>query len=182
MDIEVLVVGNYQTNCYLLKQDKKVLIIDPGDEFDKIKESVGTDQVVGILLTHRHFDHVGALDKCIKEYQVPVYEYKILEEKDYVLGPFHFRLLYTPGHTKDSVIYIFEDYSIIFTGDFIFEGTIGRMDLGGNVESMKKSINKTCTLFESLMKNYTLYPGHGKKTTVAQELLTNPYLKKIKRK
>lgn len=176
MKIKTVVVGSYQTNCYILHQEEKVLIIDPGDEFNKIKEEVGKDQVVGILLTHRHFDHIGALEECMKAYQVPVFEYKNLEEREYEIESFHFKVLFTPGHTEDSVTYIFEENSSIFTGDFIFQGTIGRTDLGGNIEVMNHSLHKILNFFQKLDHEYTIYPGHEDQTMVTMEMKYNPYL------
>lgn len=176
MQIEVVVVGNLETNCYVLKQNGEALIIDPGSDAEKIKACVGKNKVVGILLTHRHEDHIGALFKVLKEYAVPVYEKKNLEEKEYTVGNFHFSVLFTPGHTDDSVTYQFFDGKFLFVGDFLFYRSIGRMDLGGNFLDMKKSIEK--------MKQYQnkhsdleiqIFPGHGMKTTLQDEIAYNPY-------
>lgn len=175
MRIKTLVVGSYQTNCYILHQEGNVLIIDPGDEFSKIKEEIGEDKVIGILLTHHHFDHIGALEECVKYYHAPVFEYKNLEEKEYVASNFRFQVYFTPGHTKDSVIYIFNQQEIIFTGDFIFNGSIGRTDLGGNEVDMQQSIRKFIQIIEH-RKEYAIYPGHGSGTNVTYELMYNPYL------
>lgn len=178
MKINKVVVGSYQTNCYLLEIDNNVLIVDPGDEFDKIKEQIGDKNVIGILLTHRHFDHIGALESCVKEYQVPVYEYKNLEEKEYQLDNFVFEVKFMPGHTNDSVIYYFKNDNSLFTGDFLFKESIGRTDLGGNDLDMKKSINKIIE-FASEYPNTDVYPGHGPKTNLTYEINMNFYLKSV---
>ena len=154
MNIKNVVVGNLETNCYILEKDKECLIIDPGDEFNKIRDNIDK-KVVGILLTHRHFDHVGALDKLTECYGVNVYDKSNLKEGLNGIGAFEFNVVYNPGHTEDSISFIFND--IMFSGDFIFFGTIGRWDLGGNIIDMKNSIIKIL----NSKTNYKIYPGHG---------------------
>lgn len=174
MDVKIVVVGEYQTNCYILSKEGKAIIIDPGSEFGKIKQMVGNDTVIAILLTHRHFDHIGALEECIKEYNVPVYDKSNLEEDNYFIDGFYFKVIFTPGHTDDSVVYYFEDENKMFVGDFIFYGSIGRMDLGGNEGDMKRSINK---IYDIDYKQKSLvYPGHGIHTDLIYEQLTNPFI------
>lgn len=174
MEIKTVVVGSYATNCYLLKLGGQVLIVDPGDEFLRIKEEVGNDHVVGILITHRHFDHIGALDACVEAYQVPIYDYCNLKEQEYIIGSFHFTVLFTPGHTDDSVTYYFQDYDFFLVGDFIFCGSIGRIDLGGNEADMENSIRKLYRF--SPASEAILFPGHGMHTDLMYEQLTNPYI------
>lgn len=174
MKIDTLKVGSYQTNCYFLRKDGKLLIVDPGDEFFKIKQNIGSDKLLGILITHSHFDHIGALNDLIDEYHVPVYKYENLEEKDYVIDKFKFEVIYMPGHKDDLVVFYFRDEKIMFVGDFIFRNSIGRTDLeGGSDDQMKKSLNK----IKSYSKDITIYPGHGDITTLEYELENNYYLK-----
>lgn len=172
MEVKIVVVSEYETNCYILKKNDKVLIVDPGSEFCKIKEVVGTDKVVGILVTHRHFDHIGALEECIKEYQVPIYEKDTTEEKEYIASPFRFQVIFTPGHTEDSITFYFPDYDCLFVGDFIFAGSIGRMDLGGDINDMGRSI---CNIYKKLHDGL-IFPGHGIHSDLMCERLTNPYI------
>lgn len=181
MEVKIAVVGEYETNCYILKKDDKVLIVDPGSEFAKIKEVVGTDKVVGILVTHRHFDHIGALEACVEEYQVPIYEKDTTEEKEYIVPPFRFQVIFTPGHTEDSITFYFPDYDCFVIGDFIFAGSIGRMDLGGDEQDMGRSIKK---IYEAHRKRDGLIlPGHGIHSDLTYEQLTNPYIEHyLKRK
>lgn len=170
MEIKTLKVGYLQTNCYIITNNKKALIIDPGDEGDKIKENIKGLDLQAILITHSHFDHVGALNhfKNIK-----IYDNNNLEEKEYELIDLKFKVIKTKGHTNDSISFYFKEQNIMFTGDFIFEGTIGRTDLEtGNIEEMKKSIEK----LKKYPINTIIYPGHGNKTTLENELKTNPYL------
>lgn len=162
MNIKKVVVGELETNCYILENDNECLIIDPGSESDKIISNIDK-KVVGILLTHRHFDHVGALDNISKYYKVDIYDIYNLKEGMNVIGNFSFVVRYNLGHTMDSISFIFDD--IIFSGDFIFKGCIGRCDLGGDFDLMKESI-------KSILKsniNYHIYPGHGDSTYLFDE-------------
>lgn len=157
MDIETLVVGPLETNCYLLKIDNEVVIIDPGDCFDKIKKAIGERKVVGCLVTHFHQDHIEALEEVLSTYNVEIN--KVTSPK------FEFKILETPGHTFDSRTFYFEKNNTMFTGDFIFNSGIGRVDLGGNMNDMKDSLKKFSTYKDDII----IYPGHGPKTTLGQE-------------
>lgn len=170
MEIKTLKVGYLQTNCYIIINNDKALIIDPGDEGERIKENIKGLDLQAILITHSHFDHIGALNhfKNIK-----IYDNNNLEEKEYELIDLKFNVIKTKGHTNDSISFYFKEQNIMFTGDFIFEGTIGRTDLEtGNIEEMKKSIKK----IKKYPLNTIIYPGHGNKTTLEKEIKTNPYL------
>ena len=141
MNLDKIVVGNYQTNCYILSIGDNCLVIDPGDEYYKIKARIENKKVLGVLITHSHFDHVGALDDLLKEYNVETYQFKNLDEKEYKIGDFLFKVIYTFGHTNDSITFYFENEKIMFTGDFIFENSIGGTDLPtGDFNEMLKSI------------------------------------------
>lgn len=159
MKINKLVVGKLQENCYILINEKnEALVIDPGDESEKILSFLKPYQVVGILVTHHHFDHVGALNALLKYYD--------LKENE-VNGDFSFRKIKTLGHTMDSYSYYFEKDNVVFVGDFIFAGTVGRTDLGGSNKEMKKSLESFITTFPI---DVTIYPGHGKSTTLKEEV------------
>ena len=150
MDIKIVVTGFLQENCYILKDDKnkECLVIDPGDDYELIKKEISNYKVLKVLLTHNHFDHVGALEELVNDYKVEVLKKDNLEEKEYSINNFNFKVIYTPGHTTDSVTYHFETENVMFTGDFLFKGTIGRTDLPtGNIADMKNSLNK--------IKNYS---------------------------
>lgn len=162
MNIKRLEVGVLKTNCYILENNKETLIIDPGDDFEKIKENINK-KVVGVLITHNHFDHVGALKEILNYYNIQVFNKDNLSEGLNNIGLFDFEVMYNPGHTKDSISFIFDN--IMFSGDFIFEGTIGRCDLGGDFNIMKDSIKR---LLKS-NKNYIIYPGHGNSTSLDNE-------------
>ena len=164
MNIKRVVVGMLNTNCYILENNSECLIIDPGSEADKIKKK-DDKKVVGILLTHRHFDHVGALQELASYYNVNVYDYNNLNEGENSIGSFSFYVQYNLGHTLDSISFIFEEN--MFSGDFIFKNAIGRCDLGGNFELMRKSIN----IILKSTTNYRIFPGHGEITYLDDERL-----------
>lgn len=162
MNIKKVVVGNLRTNCYILEIDDECLVIDPGDEFDKIEKSIDKN-LVGVLITHKHFDHIGAKNEMLNHYKVECYDNNNLIEGINTINNFNFEVIYNPGHTMDSISFIFKDS--MFSGDFIFEGTIGRCDLGGDFELMKDSIR-------NILKkdvNYKIYPGHGNYTFLNDE-------------
>lgn len=166
MEIKNVMVGELETNCYLLNQNGNMLIIDPGAEIDVIKKAIANNKVIGILITHHHFDHVGAVEELKKEYAVNVYDIHNLEEGTNTIGNFTFEVIKTPGHKEDCITYYFKEENSMFVGDFIFEGTIGRTDLpGGNLKKMKQSIIK---ILQYNLDN-VVYPGHGPKTTLKQE-------------
>ena len=162
MNIKRVIVGRLETNCYILEKNDECLIIDPGDDFEKIKNNISKN-VVGILITHNHFDHIGALKDLLKLYNVSVYDKSNLKEGINRINDFEFKVFYNPGHTDDSISLIFNED--MFSGDFIFYGTIGRWDLGGNIIDMKNSIKK---ILNSKI-NYKIYPGHGDNTYLDNE-------------
>lgn len=157
MDIKTIPVGDLETNCYILTIDNECIIIDPGDDFLTIKEAVKGKKVIGCLVTHFHPDHIGALEEIISYYDIEVNKLKY--------GNFDYETIETPGHTFDSKTFYFKDINTMFTGDFIFYRSIGRTDLGGNDNDMKKSLEE--------MKKYNddiiIYPGHGPKTILKEE-------------
>lgn len=172
MKVKKIVVGPLAANCYVVYNDKKCLVVDPGADYEKIKNFIGDRELEGILITHYHHDHVGALTELIRDYCTVIYNYRTLGKRK--TDSFSFEVMANKGHREDCVSFIFEDF--IFTGDFIFKDSIGRTDLeGGSIEDMKKSLEK----FKQLGKKFKVYPGHGDETTVKKEISTNPFLKNI---
>lgn len=197
MKVETYVLGPLQTNTYLLQIDNDVLLVDPASKAEKLIEILGERNLIGILLTHGHFDHIKAVDGLYDKYHCPVYIHKDdeaiardknsgsmfglvsyiscpiihIEEGINKIGQFEFEVIYTPGHSEGSVIYVFDD--CIFTGDTLFKGSIGRTDLkGGSFSTIKQSLQ----IFKSFDKNYIIYPGHDLSTTLYEELNFNPFL------
>lgn len=171
MNVKRILVGPLQANCYILTIEKDNIIIDPGSEADKIKNSI-KGKVICILITHHHDDHTGALEEIKETFNCPIYDFSNLQEQKYQINNFYFEVIYTKGHTDDSITYYFYKDKIMFTGDFLFKGTIGRTDLEtGNVIEMQKSINKIKTYHD-----IKIYPGHGEETTINDEKQNNIYL------
>lgn len=173
MNIKRIITGYLNENCYVLTIDNECLIVDPGDNYEKIKNEIGKNKVLGILLTHNHFDHVGAVSDIKSEYNCKVYSYENLKEGENIISNFKFNVIYTTGHTSDSITFYFKEDKIMFTGDFLFKGTVGRWDLPtGNIKEMHTSINK----IKTYPKDTIIYPGHGESTILSYELDNNEYL------
>ena len=163
MKVEVIKVGELETNCYIVTKNDKTLVIDPGDDFHKIKKALGKRKPTVCLLTHSHYDHVGALDELTKYYNIKVNE----NHED----EFKYKVIKTPGHTKDSLTFYFYEDNIMFTGDFLFKSSYGRTDLGGNDEDMVSSMN----LIKDYPDEIIIYPGHGDSSTLGEEKHNIPY-------
>ena len=187
-----LTLGLYQTNIYILSNDREAVVIDPGYEADTILDALEGRQLKAILLTHGHFDHVGAVKELVAETGCEVYIHPsettlppmitdgqlyythTYSEGDTVspISGVELTVLHTPGHTPGSVCLLMKDQ--MFSGDTLFEGSCGRIDLpGGNPQQMLQSLRRLA----SLQADYTVHPGHGGSTTLAEEKRYNPYLR-----
>ncbi len=165
--------GALDQNCYVLEIDNNYLVVDPGSDYEIIKQALGGN-LLAVLVTHKHFDHIGALESILNDYEVPLYDFSNVEEKKYEVGPFNFEILFTPGHSKDSITFYFPKERILFTGDFLFKETIGRTDLdgGSNLE-----IEMSLVKIKEYPDDLKVYPGHGEETSLGYEKCQNPYLK-----
>ncbi len=173
MEIEKIVTGMLDENCYVIKKNNSCLVVDPGDDYQKIKNVVGNAKVVAVLLTHSHFDHIGALRNFLTKRGVKIFKKSSVEEGNVVIGDFSFQVIFTPGHSKDSISFYFPEEKLMFVGDFIFHESIGRCDLpGGSVSEMKSSLEK----LRKYSREITIYPGHGETTTLDYEFSHNSYL------
>jgi hydroxyacylglutathione hydrolase len=212
MDVRVFTVGPVAENTYLFRQDDsdRALIVDPGDEADKLLaaiEGLGV-KLEGILLTHTHFDHVGAVAPVAEatgaEVWVPVIEKDVLSNiMDYVpwpgFGPFEsydaehtleggeklqmagfdIDVLFTPGHSPGHVTFSIPDEQVVFSGDVLFQGSVGRTDLpGGDWPTLLDSIRG---MIDRLPEETTVYPGHMGVTSLGAEKRTNPFLAELAR-
>ena len=187
--------GAYQTNCYILwaENSEKCVVIDPGYEPDVILEQVRKQgkSVEAILLTHGHFDHVGAVRTLAADTDCDVYicDKDLSMPPQFTAGPLYythtydrtgtlnlaglsFRVIHTPGHTPGSVCLIAEDR--MFSGDTLFAGSCGRTDLpGGSWPEILQSLKR----LKDMAGDYMVYPGHGESTTLAAERNWNPYMR-----
>lgn len=174
MDVQKIVVGPLEENCYVLIKNNTCLVVDPGAEYDKIRQIIGDNKVLGVLITHSHSDHIGALRNFLTKRSIKIFKKSNLEEKEYTIGDFKFKCIYTPGHSKDSVTFYFEEKQVMFIGDFIFRNSIGRTDLpGGDSKEMNQSIEK----IKTYDGNIKIYPGHYEESTLLEEYRNNPFLK-----
>ena len=168
MEIKKLKVGYIRTNCYILIEDEDAIIVDPGDEYEKIKEEIKDLNIKAILITHYHFDHVGALSYFKN---IEIYDYKNVNQK-IKINNFEFEIIETRGHTSDSVSFYFKKENKLFSGDFLFQHTIGRTDLEtSNHNDIMKNIEK----IKKYPKDTEIYPGHGNNTMLKEELKNNPF-------
>ena len=196
MDIVRTPQGLYKTNCYILKEEGQALVIDPGFHGHRIMKEIGGAKLVGIVLTHGHADHICAVDTLVERYHIPVYmhpmddelllvkrrmpsgykerftsPYIALGEGPLQIGPFSLHVWEVPGHSAGSVCIGYQH--ILFTGDTLFKGTVGKVNTyNGNPVAMKSTLEKIKTFNPA----YVVYPGHGSSTTLEHELVTNPYL------
>ncbi|MBR7797801.1 MBL fold metallo-hydrolase [Agaribacter marinus] len=204
MDIERMSLGPLGTNCYLVHDNQQALIIDPGGESAKIIHFLSEKNIepLAILLTHGHFDHIGAVDDLRKYYKVEVYIHKLeaswledpqangslyfmqrgiltsrpdrlLHPGKMAIGNFHFDVIHTPGHSPGSVTFIFSNAKFIVSGDVLFNEGIGRTDLpGGDMKQLEDSI---INQLYRLDESLVVYPGHGPKTSLIHEKKHNPF-------
>ncbi|WP_377888522.1 MBL fold metallo-hydrolase [Alkalihalobacillus sp. R86527] len=208
MNWKQLAVGPVQANAAIIwNGERDALIIDPGAEGNKISgevERLGL-KPVAVLLTHAHFDHIGAVDFIRNHYGIPVYLHKkeaewmedpalngsslfpmvedivakpadelIEQERKLAIESFSIDVYETPGHSPGSVSFYFEDLDVVFSGDALFQGSIGRTDLPlGNHDQLIRSIHKRLL---TLPENTIVASGHGPVTTIEQEMTSNPFL------
>ena len=171
MKIKCIETGYLRENCYIVENNSSCIVIDPGDDFLKIEKNI-EKPVVAVFVTHRHFDHIGALDKVLSKYKCALYDRETSMEKEYQIDGFQFKIIFNPGHSKDSISFYFYKEKIMFVGDFIFKNNIGRCDLeGGSFSEMMKSIKK----IKEYDDDIAIYPGHGPSTTLIEEKEENIY-------
>ena len=193
MNIQKLVLGDYQTNCYLVSDENgDAAVIDPGYTPEVVlaaTQRLGLT-VRAVLLTHGHFDHVGGVKGVMEAAHCPVYGSEAdltlpeplrhgltltdfyAEGDEIAVGTLRFAVLETPGHTPGSVCLRCGD--ALFSGDTLFAGSCGRTDLaGGSGAAMRRSLSRLAAIDADL----TVYPGHGPASTLAEEKRTNPYLR-----
>lgn len=201
--IEVFCDNGNNANTYLVYNDNSCFIIDPANNNKVLSKYIGEKTVLGILLTHGHYDHFKSLKNLLELYPTTVYMHKnaytklgdpntsyavmfgyphptnidlqnvrFVKNDDVItLGEFTIKCWYTPGHTDCCMSYLLAND--LFSGDFIFSGSIGRCDLAtANMIRMSNSLNE----LKKRKDNYTIYPGHDSSTTLEEEKKYNRYL------
>jgi hydroxyacylglutathione hydrolase len=211
IDVRMFTVGPVQENCFVVRGSgsASAVVVDPGEEAERLIaaiEALGITNVEAILLTHTHFDHIGAVAPLARSTGAPVYcpelETIVLANiMDYVpwpgFGPFEsydadhtvkggekldlagldIDVIFTPGHSPGHVTYALRDDNAIFSGDVLFQGSVGRVDLpGGDWPTLLASIE---SLVNDLPAETTVYPGHMGLTTLGRERATNPFLREL---
>ena len=202
MNIDTLPLGSYQTNCYLVwaEGSDRCAVIDPGYEPETVLAKLAQRGLAldAILLTHGHFDHVGAVEALVKatgcslwmkesdytqrknpqnDFLYPIHDcdfcqVNFCEEGEHIsAGGLTFRVMETPGHTWGSVCYLCQD--AMFCGDTLFAGSCGRTDLPGGDS---KTMALTLEALGEIEDDYRIFPGHGGSSTLAREKQTNPYM------
>ena len=202
MIIKCIVVGPLENNCFIAADEntRDALIIDPGDEPDRILDLLTENnlQLKYIVCTHAHFDHVGAIPELKNETSAKIvihfgeldiythtkeqaallwgFDLDPLPEPDMFVsgedilevGDLRFKILHTPGHSPGGICLYGE--GIVFTGDTLFAGSVGRTDLyGGNIEKLKSSFKRLMALEDKTR----VFPGHGPQTTIGEERIVN---------
>ncbi len=212
LDVQMLTVGPIAENCFVVRREGSGsgIIVDPGEEPDRILatvERMGT-KIDAILITHCHFDHIGAVAPVATVTGAPVYcpeierplladimsfvpmpgigPYESYEADETVTGGETLELagmtidvIFTPGHSPGHVTYSVRDEEAMFSGDVLFQGSVGRVDLpGGDGPTLLRSIR---TLLDSHPPETGVYPGHMGPTTLGAESATNPFLAELAR-
>ena len=208
MIVEVLTVGPFQENCYVVGDEVsgEGALVDPGDEATRIALAVEqTGLEIGqIIITHAHIDHVGAIAPLVEEYACPVLMHEeaeamlktvpqqammmglrfgkvpkvdrhVADEEVLEVGSLRLRSLYTPGHAPGHLSFLVEGEEAVFSGDALFAGSVGRVDLpGGSMEVLMRSIEERLL---PLPDDTRVLSGHGPETTIGRERMTNPFLR-----
>jgi hydroxyacylglutathione hydrolase len=195
-------VGPLQENCWVIEEGARAIVVDPGDEAERLIEELEGLTVDAILLTHTHFDHVGAVAALARHTGAPVFcpatevfilqdinayvfpgygPYEPYDPEETIEGGEHLTLagleidvLFTPGHSPGHVSFSIPDHQLLLSGDVLFQSSIGRTDLpGGDPERLMESI---AMLLDTLPDDTRVLPGHMGVTTLGRERHTNPFL------
>lgn len=191
MQVETLVLTPYQSNCYVVSTQNTVIIIDPGEASPALESAIGQRQLDAVVCTHAHPDHVQGVGPLLANWPAPFYLHPagevflrqlapdvssftpLNDNQRLEIGDLAFEVIHVPGHAPDQVMLLEPAERLLFVGDLVFAGSVGRVDLpGSNPAQMEASLRKLC----SLEGDYVIYTGHGPATTLEHERTTNPFL------
>lgn len=212
LDVEMLTVGAVAENCFLLRREgsDRLLVVDPGEEPERLLAAIEATgaQVEAILITHCHFDHIGAVTPVAKATGAPVYcpeievpmladimafvpwegfgpyesyeaEHTVKGGETLELAGLELDVIFTPGHSPGHVTYAVRGENALFSGDVLFQGSVGRVDLpGGDGPTLLASI---AGLLDAFPDGTVVHPGHMGLTTLGAERATNPFLGSLAR-
>ena len=201
MKIECIPVGELEVNCYLLTEGSSAVIIDPGASFEVLVKRIEEQNLSlkAIILTHGHFDHIGAVAKLVEKFDAPVYAHKDDEEmltdnekslatgfgcsvdpckidvyledgKTVEIGGIKFDVYHTPGHSNGGVCLYTN--GVLFTGDLLFKNSIGRFDRG----DLRTELASLKCVMDTFDDGTIVFAGHGERTTIGTERRYNPYI------
>lgn len=207
MNLQIFETGPFVENTYLLSQKGESILVDPGfsseTEFQEFKKALD-NELVAVILTHAHVDHVLGLSRVLKDFDVPVYlntsdlylwenfgnqaqmfglsnagfsftPQPLPADEDFKISSFSFRCLFTPGHAPDHTSFYFKEEQLVIAGDALFKESIGRTDLyKGDFDVLSKSIREKLYV---LPDETVVYPGHGPQTTIGHEKRNNAFVK-----
>jgi|LZCG01.1.fsa_nt_gb glyoxylase-like metal-dependent hydrolase (beta-lactamase superfamily II) len=186
MQVESICLGDLATNCYLFDIDGLRILIDPAESSEALFSFLRRRKVDLVVNTHGHFDHIGGdwalqgegAQVLLHRADLPFVDHfypdhppidRYIEDGDEIAGSL--RVIHAPGHSPGSVVLVARD--VLFVGDLLFAGSIGRTDLpGGSLTEMEESLKKIL----ALPGDYRVYPGHGEATTLEKERRTNPFI------
>jgi len=203
--IDRVSVGPLETNCWIVSDDAggPVVVIDPGDDLPAIEQAIGGREVATVVLTHGHFDHLGAAGELSVSFDAPLAVHEadaagittaegtggaffgfhghVAPEPDHRLadgdvvaaGLLRLRVLHTPGHSPGSISLLAEGEGHVFSGDTVFAGSVGRTDFPGGDARALKA--SITSVLAALPAETKVHPGHGPDTTIGREQRVNPF-------
>lgn len=197
LEIQTVVNGLYEENCYIASIGDTCIVVDPGDEADRILEAVGDKRVQLVVCTHAHWDHIGAVNEIVEETGAPFaigtlelralndprlngslgvrrslpnihVDQELVHNERLMLSPMQFRVIEGIGHSLGHITLY--GHGVLFSGDTLFKNAIGRIDFPGSVPKM---MPQTLAALARLPHDTVVYPGHGPSTTIGEELANN---------